>query len=115
MGAGGEVAKGGENLVKAGGSHQREADIAQRGEILRAVLGFRPAGVFAERDVADPVQAIFDAPVAAIQSEQIGGGRSLSREAGDGIGNLRRHASLLFDGAFDAADLREARPVKEFR
>lgn len=42
----GRVAKSrrvGENLVKACGSHQGEADIAQGREILRAVLGFRAA------------------------------------------------------------------------
>lgn len=77
------------------------------------MLCFRAAGVFAKGDVADPVQAIFDAPVAAIQSEQISGRRSLSREAGDGVGDFRRHASLLLGDAFDAADLRKAGPIEE--
>ena len=109
-----EVAKGGENLVNAGGAHQGEADVAQRRQILRAVLCFRPAGVFAHRDVADPVQAIFDAPVAAIKIEQVGSRSALGCEARDCVGNFRGLASLLFGDAFDAADLLETRPIEEF-
>jgi hypothetical protein len=77
------------------------------------VLRFGAAGIFAEGDVADPVEAIFDAPMAPIEGEQIGCGRSLGCEARDRVGNLRRHASLLFDDTFDAADLLEPRPSEE--
>lgn len=78
------------------------------------MLDVRAAGVFAEADVTDPVQAIFDAPVAAIEFKQIGGSRPLDAEAGDRVSNLRRDASLLQDGAFDAADLLQTRPIKDF-
>lgn len=79
------------------------------------MLGLRAARVFAEADVADPVQAIFNAPVTAIQGEQISGRGSLCREAGDGVGDLRRYTALRFDGAFDAANLGKAWPVVDFR
>ena len=114
MGSGGEVAKGGKNLVQARLSHEGEANITQGGEILWALLRFGSAGIFAQAHVADPVQAVFDAPVAAIEGEQIGSGRALGGEAGDGVGDLGRHASLLLNDAFDAADLLETRPSEEF-
>lgn len=79
------------------------------------MLCFRPTSIFAQADVADPVEAILDAPVATIEAEQFGGRSPLGGEAGDGVGDVRRHASLLFDDAFDAADLLEARPIEEFR
>lgn len=54
----------------------------------RAVCGAYLGGVFAEGDVADPVQAVLDVSVAADQGGEFGSGGLLSGQAGDRVGDL---------------------------
>lgn len=82
---------------------------------------FGAALVLAKGHIADPVQAVFDAPVASIVSEQLLGCASLGREAGDRVGDLGRLLEfglapgfLLGGDSFDATDLLNARPVEMF-
>ena len=70
----------------------------------------RTASVFSQAHVADPVQAVFDAPMAAIVFQELSRARTIGGETRDTIRNLGRLASLLFDGALDPTHLLEAGP-----
>jgi hypothetical protein len=60
-------------------------EVAQAGHDVGAVAGADLAGVFAEGDVADVVQAVLDAPVAADEVGQSGGAGLGVGQAGDGM------------------------------
>ena len=74
--------------------------------------GFRAATVLAERHVANPVQAIFDAPVLAIERKQFGRRRASWRQTGDRVTDFAGDNSVFLYGAFDATNLRDPRPVQ---
>ena len=73
---------------------------------------FRAATVLAERHVANPVQAIFDAPVLAIERKQLGRRRAIRRQAGDRVTDFAGDQSVFLYGAFDATNLRDPWPVQ---
>jgi len=60
-----KIAEGDGDFFAAGEMKQTDRGVAKGGKILRPVTGFYLALVFAERDIAHPMQAIFDTPVAA--------------------------------------------------
>ena len=79
---------------------------------MRPVTGFYLALVFAERDIAHPMQAIFDAPVALPVSKKRRRVGTLTRETADGVLNLDRRAAFAMGRAFETADLSQARPIE---
>ena len=65
-----------------------------------------PAAIFIECDIADIMQAVFDAPVAAIEIQELFRACFLGREARNAIGDLARRVSPEAPGyAFDSSDL----------
>jgi hypothetical protein len=72
----------------AGQTQEGDGCVTKRGEIFRAVPFFDLAFVFARRDIAHPVQPIFDAPVAN-QKRRIG---SIARKTADGALDFDRDA-----------------------
>jgi hypothetical protein len=57
------------------------------------------AAVFVEGDVADPVQAIFDAPVAAVEGQELTGGGAGGIEIRDAVDALAAYdAGAWIDG-----------------
>jgi hypothetical protein len=56
----GVVAEGGGQVDRPGPAERADGEVPQAGHDLRAGPGAQPGGVFAEGDVADPVQAVLD-------------------------------------------------------
>src|SRR5690348_10375321 len=81
---------------------------------MGGVAGAQERTVFIERAVAAVVEAILNLPVAAGESEELGGGGGLRRQAGDAVtGALMGLASTVAPGAHELEDLSEVRPVGE--
>ena len=59
------MAAGGGDVGRAGESVEADGEVAQGGHDCWPGSGANLAVVFGEDDVADPVQAVFDAPVPA--------------------------------------------------
>jgi hypothetical protein len=59
----GHLAESGGDVVVAGGMEAVDREAAQRGHVLRAVLGVDLGGVFVEGGVADEVEPVFDDPL----------------------------------------------------
>ena len=55
-----------------GQPQQADGQVAQAGHHLRAVAGADLTAILVEDDVADPVQAVLDLPLAADQTTQPG-------------------------------------------
>ena len=79
---------------------------------MRAVSDIRAASVLAQTHVAHPVQAIFDAPVAAIVGEKLLSSRPCGKKAGDGVRHFHRHLPLDLGDVFNPADLLETGPIE---
>lgn len=92
-------------------SEQADSGVAKGGQVLRSVAELYLALIFAERHVAQPVQA-FNAPMGSPAGGQQGRVGTLAREAADGVLHLGRRFALADRRAFQAADLSEARPVQ---
>jgi len=72
---------------------------------LWAVPYVRPAVVLAEHDVANPVQAVLNAPMADPVRQDCGGGGPRSWQTGDRIGDLDRGLFATGSRALESADL----------
>jgi len=68
------------------------------------------AAILAERDILDVVQPILDPPVATLERQEVGGGRRLGRQAGDGVVQGAVRLPVLAPSALQPDDLRQARP-----
>lgn len=68
-----EAAEVGGDLREAGESEQGDGGVAECGEVLGAVSTADLALVFAVDGVANPVESILDAPMAAPTGEKLGG------------------------------------------
>ncbi len=112
-GAVGEIAERGGDFFVAAEAEQADGGVAKRGQVLRAVSELYLALVLAERHVADPVQAL-NTPMALPAGHQQGRAAALAREAADRVLHLDRVLTLGVRGAFQAADLLQAGPVKMF-
>ena len=101
------MAESGGDVGGGGHAEQRDGQVAHRGHDLGASAFTDLRAVFINGDVADPVEAVFNRPVAAAQTEQASRIRSLGREAGNPIDRFR--AGFLadeFEGvALEAEDL----------
>ena len=65
LGVVGKVAKSGGQVLRAQTSQDANPGVTQRGQRLRCRAGLDSAAIFAQRHVANPVQPVLDAPVAA--------------------------------------------------
>jgi len=101
------MAESGGDVAGAAHAEQRDGQVAHRGRDLGAHPLADLRAVFIKGDVADPVEAVFNRPVAAAQTEQASRIGSLGREAGNPIDRFR--AGFLadeFEGvALEAEDL----------
>lgn len=114
MGAEGEEAQHAGQILWSGAGQTDEADgeVAQGGQDLGSEALAHAAAILVEGDVADPVQAVFDAPVAAVELDEALGGGLLWGQAGDEIGPLGGGTAFSVDGALDAGDLGEVGEVE---
>ncbi len=94
------------------GFDETQHGISQGGEGLGCVAGSDPACVLAKGRVAAVVQPVFDAPVLAREGEQAVGAGALTRQAGDGVGDLATGLAGNLPGPLDAADLGGAGPLQ---
>lgn len=58
-----EFAEGDGNFVVARQTQKTDGRVAEHGQVVRPVPLFHLALVFAKRNISDPVQAVFNAPV----------------------------------------------------
>src|SRR5215208_509902 len=72
-------------------------------------------GIFPEHDVANPVQAVFDAPVTDPVGEQLAGIRAIRGETGDRVLHLDGFFTASKGGPLQAENLLKPRPVQRFR
>jgi len=107
-----EIAEGNGDFCTAGEMKQIDRGVAKGGKILRPVTGFYLALVLAERDIAHPMQAIFNTPVAAPTPYQKRRVSPFARKAGDGVLNLDRRAAFALGRTFETADLSQAGPIE---
>lgn len=112
-----EVATGSSNIGVVSTSQQIEDTIAYCRHILGGMAGADVAGIFAERDITHPMQAIFDLPMPAPQGLQ--GGRSGLRWRLTGervVPFLRRFptasATDVLDFSMNATDLLNGGPIQ---
>ena len=108
----GVFAEGGGDLVLSEGTGEVECGVADCAEYVRAVAFADTTMVLAPCDITWPMDAIFDAPVAAPPGQQLGCVGLVSRHAGNRIDDFRGLPIPTLRGAFQAADLRHARPVQ---
>lgn len=108
----GEVAEGVGDFLVASEAEGGDGGVAKSSQVLRSVSGLHLALVFAEGDVADPVESIFDAPVVApAGQEQLRIG-SRGRDAGNRMLDFDSPLASTSGGPFQPADLLEAGPVE---
>lgn len=96
----------------AGLVDEGEGGVTQRGEGLRGLAFARGASVFAHQRVLRTMQLILDAPVMAVEREQLFGRGLRFWQRGDERHDLGggRARALVGAGAGDAADLHQPRP-----
>jgi hypothetical protein len=97
----------------AGETHrtqQSQGQIPRGGQELGSVPAPHAAGVLAQRDVADVMQAVLDPPVAPVELQEAGRVGLLGLEAGDPIGHLDGVLIALPTFARDLVDLPHVLP-----
>jgi hypothetical protein len=101
----GVVSWGGGDVGRAGQAEQADRGVGEGGHDLWGVAGADLRTVFVEDDVADPVGAVLDAPVALDPGRE--GGRWWAAVAGGGdhVDDLEGGLSLAGEGAGDLSDL----------
>jgi hypothetical protein len=70
--------------------------------------------IFVEYHIVDPVQAVLDAPMAAIERQELTGRGACRIEIGDAVGSLGARGAA-FDGgdlSFDQADLADVGKIQ---
>lgn len=107
-----EAAEVAGDVGEAGGAEEGDGGVAEGGQVLGAVLALHAAVVFAKGRVADPMQAVFDAPVAPPVLQQEGRVGPVRRDARDGVLNFRRRLAAPDGRPFEPADLSQAGPVE---
>jgi len=68
--------------------------------------------IFAVDGVANPVESILDAPMAAPTGEKFGGVGAVARDTGDGELHFDGGLAVADGGPFQATDLSQARPIE---
>ena len=87
-------------------TEESDNGVAEGRQIVWPATLFHLALVFAEADVAHPVQAILDAPVPTPMVEEKRRIRQFSRKAADGVLDFDRGAASATGRAFETANLR---------
>jgi hypothetical protein len=108
----GEFAKGGGNFSAAGQSEGGDGGVTKGSQVLRCVTGLHLALVFAEGDVADPVEAIFDSPVVAPAGQEQRRVGARGGDTGNRVLDFGRLLTAASGGPLQSADLLEAWPVE---
>ena len=108
----GEIAEGGGNFSAAGQSEGGNGGVAKGGQILGSVTGLHLALVFAEGDVADPVEPIFDSPVIAPAGQEQRRIGARGGDTGNGVLYFDGLLTTTRGGPLQSADLLEAGPVE---
>ena len=100
-------AKRGGDVDGGGQPQQADGQVAQRGHDLSSGEFANAAAVFVKTHVAHIMQAVFNAPVTAVQGQQVHRGGFLRRQAGDAIHGFGAElARAQFGGlALQAEDL----------
>ena len=89
VGAASVGAEGGGDVEDMAASEQRDGEVPTDGEGFRCGAGADLAAVFVERDIANVVELVLDAPMASGDGEQGGGVGLIGRQAGDGTSDFR--------------------------
>jgi hypothetical protein len=102
-----------DRAVVAQESQEAERHVAEDRHDLGCIAGVDAAGILAEDDIAHPMQAVFDAPIAAHEGRQPFGIGLSRRQAGDAEDYLdAAHAGALIDTLpLEAKDLLQAGPT----
>jgi hypothetical protein len=90
----GWAAEGGGLAGEAVPVEQVEGRVTKRGQVQRGRAGMDAAGVFALGLVADVEDAVFDAPMLAVQTQQRRRVGFFARQGGDAVGDLRRGSAV---------------------
>jgi len=102
------------DVAGTGHTEQRDGQVAQRSHDLCAHPFADLGAVFVKGDIADPMEAVFNRPMAPAQAEQASRSRSLGREAGNAIDGFA--AGFLGDEfggvALEAEDLGAMRKLE---
>ena len=113
-GESGEAAGGGSDGGEAGKAEEADGEVTQGGHDFgdRAHTGL--GAILVVGDVAHPMEAILDGPVAAEQAEEIRGGGAIGGKTGDTVDDFRPDFTGVGsdDLARGAEDLGEAGPVQ---
>jgi len=118
LGIPGEISSGFGDVQGFVPSTESDHRVPRGREDLRPVAGLNAAGIFCEGLVADPVQPVFDAPVAALIRQQLTCVSLIARQGRDAIGDFPRRLQVaglaVTEGACpcDAKDLGDARPAE---
>ena len=103
-------ADGGKGTRK--GMHKPQHGVSERRDGLRRVAGADTARILAQGDIAAVVEAVFDAPVLADESEQLFRAGAGPGQARHRVGNRAGGLAGALTGPLDAADLGRARPAQ---
>jgi hypothetical protein len=91
---------------------QRQAGVAEAGQILWAVPFASATLILAHRHIADPVQTILDAPMAAVQRQYLLGIGAIGPKACDRVRYFRCSLAVDDTRSLDANRLGKAWPLK---
>jgi hypothetical protein len=89
---------------------QIEGDVPKNGKIVRSVTGTDAGEIFAEGDVENPVERIFNLPVSAHDREEV---LSVRRQGGEKIAGFGRAVTVNVTGGGNFNDRGETRPAGE--
>ena len=95
-------------------AQQADDEVSDSGEHLGAMAFAHLGSVLVESDVAHPMQAVLDAPVAAVERQQLAGAGVVWGEVGDEVGPLGGLCGgfRVRDLAFDLAGLADVGEVE---
>lgn len=108
----GEIAECVGDFLVAFEPEKADGGVAKGSEVLRGVAGLHLVLVFAEGDVADPVEPILDSPVIASAGQKNRRVGARSCDAGDRELHLDRLLAAVGGRPLEPADLFQAGPVE---
>lgn len=108
----GAGAQPGGDIRDVAAAEEGDGEIAAGGKGLGGGAGADLGAIFIERDIPNVVDLVFDAPMAAGDSEQVFSAGLIGGQAGDGMGDLRLDLTggLTDALSLDPADLLEVWP-----
>ena len=94
-----------------GQTEEIDRGVAEGGQVMSASGKTDPAAVLSPMRIANPMLAIFDAPMATPQSEQLHRTCPIGRKTGNGVLDFARGVATSERRAFQSQHLSEARPL----